>query len=49
MCEGVLGEERRGHAHTRGEVTQLSQELEDMRESLLREKTNAVELLQVGG
>ena len=47
VCEGVLAEERRGHTHTRGEVTRLTQELEDMRESLLREKTTTVELSQV--
>ncbi len=47
VCEGVLAEERRGHTHTRSEATRLSQELEDLRESLLREKTNALEVQQV--
>ncbi len=47
VCEGVLAEERRGHTHTRGEVTRLTQELEDVRESLLREKTTTAELSQV--
>ena len=47
VCEGVLAEERRTHTLTRGEVTRLSQELEDTRESLLREKTAAADILQV--
>ena len=47
VCEEVLSEERRAHTLTRGELTRLTQELEDTRESLLREKTTAAELLQV--
>ena len=47
VCEEVLAEERRAHTLTRGELTRLSQELEDTRESLLREKSTTAELLQV--
>lgn len=47
VCEAVLGEERRQHALTQSEVTRLNQELEECKESLLREKTTTAEVLKV--
>ena len=47
VCESVLGEERRQHTFTQGEVIRLNQELEECKESLLREKTTTAEVLQV--
>ena len=47
VCESVLSDERRQHAFTQGEVTRLNQELEDCKDSLLREKSTTTELLKV--
>ena len=39
VCEGVLTEEKRQHAGTREELVQLNQELDIVREDLVRERT----------